>query len=237
MWARSPSFQRLGGGVLERFGIGLLSAFQLAMLSAHKNPNAMKLIKRVRRERRTLTTAFESYHIYSLALSCRNIPGDFAEVGVYEGASAALLCNVKNGKTLHLFDTFEGLPESTAEDRSVHRKNQYSVSFDGVKSYLSPYSDVTFYRGMFPDTAGPVDETQFSFVHFDVDLYQSTLSCLEFFYPRMSACGIILSHDYSILSGVKQAFEEFLDDKPEELVELSTTQCMIIRNLDSSLVV
>jgi hypothetical protein len=46
----------------------------------------------------------------------------------------------------------------------------------------------------------------------------------------MSPCGIILSHDYSILTGVKQAFEEFLADKPEELVELSTTQCMVIRH-------
>ncbi|MCA9214143.1 MAG: class I SAM-dependent methyltransferase [Planctomycetales bacterium] len=229
MWARSRFFQKLGGGILERTAIGALSAFQLAALSSHKNPETMKLIKRVRRERRTLTTAFESYHIHSLAQACRNLKGDFAEVGVYEGASAALICNVKADKTLHLFDTFDGLPESTDPDRSIHKKNQYAVKFDAVRQYLSQYGGVEFYRGMFPETAAAVEEKNFAFVHFDVDLYESTRSCLEFFYQRMTPGGIMLSHDYSILTGVQQAFHEFLRDKPEGLIELNTTQCMVVR--------
>lgn len=69
----------------------------------------------------------------------------------------------------------------------------------------------------------------FSFAHFDVDLYESTLACLDLFYPRMIVGGIMLSHDYSILAGVKQAFHEFLADKPQELIELPSTQCMVIR--------
>ena len=232
MWARSRVFQKMGGGVLERAAIGALSTFQLAALSSHKDPDTMRLIKKVRRERRTLTTAFESYHIHSLGTSCRNIEGDYAEVGVYEGASAALLCDVKGDKTLHLFDTFEGLPESTKEDRAVHKTNQYSVKFEAVKKYLSQFSDVEFYKGMFPATAGPVEAKKFAFVHFDVDLYESTRSCLDFFYQRMSPGGIMLSHDYSILTGVKQAFHEFLADKPEELIELNTTQCMVVRGAE-----
>ncbi len=39
----------------------------------------------------------------------------------------------------------------------------------------------------------------------------------------------MLSHDYSILAGVRQAFAEFLADKPEDLIELPTTQCMVIK--------
>ena len=33
----------------------------------------------------------------------------------------------------------------------------------------------------------------------------------------------------SILAGVKAAFQEFLADKPEPLVELPSTQCMVIK--------
>lgn len=40
------------------------------------------------------------------------------------------------------------------------------------------------YQGIFPDTAGPIRESVFSFAHLDVDTYQSTLSCLEFLYPE-----------------------------------------------------
>jgi hypothetical protein len=39
----------------------------------------------------------------------------------------------------------------------------------------------------------------------------------------------MLSHDYSVLSGVKQAFTEFLADKPEDLIELPSTQCLVIK--------
>jgi hypothetical protein len=60
-------------------------------------------------------------------------------------------------------------------------------------------------------------------------LYEGTRACLEFFYPRMIPGGIMLSHDYSILSGVRAAFEEFMSDKPEGLIELPTTQCMLTK--------
>jgi hypothetical protein len=32
-----------------------------------------------------------------------------------------------------------------------------------------------------------------------------------------------------VLSGVKQAFGEFLADKPEDLIELPSTQCLVIK--------
>jgi hypothetical protein len=66
-------------------------------------------------------------------------------------------------------------------------------------------------------------------VHFDVDLYESTKACLEFFYPRMIVGGVMLSHDYSLLAGVRKAVDEFLQDKPEKPIELPSTQCMIVK--------
>ena len=41
--------------------------------------------------------------------------------------------------------------------------------------------------------------------------------------------GIILTHDYSTLyAGVARAFTDFLRDRPEAVIELPTTQAMII---------
>jgi O-methyltransferase len=39
----------------------------------------------------------------------------------------------------------------------------------------------------------------------------------------------MLSHDYSMLSGVRKAVDEFLATRPEKPIELPSTQCMIVK--------
>ena len=229
MWLRNRRFQKLGGGRLERIGIGLVSGVELLALGGHKGKETVRLIRRIRKERRWLLTAFEAFLVHSIAKAQSKRPGQMAEVGVYEGGSARMLCEAKGNAILHLFDTFEGMPESTDADRSVHRKKQYTCSFDSVQGYLAGYENVFLHKGRFPDTAAEIEDAQFSFAHFDVDLYQSTLDCLTYFYPRMIPGGIVLSHDYSILSGVRKAVDEFFADRPEEVIDLPTTQCMIVK--------
>ena len=45
----------------------------------------------------------------------------------------------------------------------------------------------------------------------------------------MTPGGAMLSHDYSILAGVRKAIDEFLDDKPEKPIEMPSTQCLIVK--------
>jgi hypothetical protein len=70
---------------------------------------------------------------------------------------------------------------------------------------------------------------QFSFVNLDVDLYESTLASLEFFYPRLAKGAILISHDYSTCEGVKRAFDEFFNSRPEPVIALCGSQCLIVR--------
>ena len=231
---KNPYFQRwIGGSWAERLGIRLVSTIEYMILNAHKDSSTLKSIRRTRWERRTLVTFNEAYLVYTLARSISSLPGDIAEVGVYEGSTARLLCELAGEKSVHLFDTFEGLPQgSTATEKIVYGKKskQFRCTLESVQGYLKGFDNVTYYQGLFPDSAADLNpELKFSMVHLDVDLYQSTLSCLQFFYPRMSSGGIILSHDYSVLEGVHRAFHEFLEDKPEQLIELPTTQAMIIK--------
>lgn len=230
MWLRNPRVQRLiGGGFLERFSIGAVAMLELMGLGGHKEPATVKLIRRIRRERRWLVTANEAFMVHSLSRAAAKLPGSMAEVGVYQGGSARMICEAKGDRPLHLFDTFEGMPESSAADNNVHSRGQYACSLESVRKYLSGYSNVHFYQGRFPDGASAIADERFSFVNFDVDLYQSTFDCLKFFYERMLPGGVMLSHDYSILAGVRQAFTEFLADKPEELIELPSTQCLVFK--------
>jgi O-methyltransferase len=225
----SRFLQNLGGGPLERLGINALSRLQLAILGMHKDPDDVRLIRRVRRERQSLVTAFESFLIHALARAHRDVPGAMAEVGVFRGGSAKLICEAKGTTPLHLFDTFAGLPAASACDEPAYVPGQYACSLESVAAYLAGYPAVHFHPGHFPATATTVADLRFSFVHCDVDLYESTTSCLEFFYPRMLSGGVLLSHDYSVLAGVRQAFGEFFANRPEGVIELPTTQCLVIK--------
>lgn len=141
-----------------------------------------------------------------------------------------MICEAKGDRDLHLFDTFEGLPQSDdKDDKQLFRKGQYEANYEEVKQYLAGYANVHIYKGYFPNTAAPINDKFFSFVSLDVDLYESTKKALDFFYSRMSKGGIILSHDYQGAKGVKKAFQEFMKDKPEPIVEIAGNQCLIIK--------
>ncbi len=233
MWLQTNFFQGLAGGYLERMLIQLASVFENLALGLHKNAETLHLIRETRTQRKWLLTSNEAFLIYSLAKAQSKIPGAIAEVGVFEGGSARMICESKGEVTLHLFDTFTGLPPAGEYDACVHRnkKNLYACSLESVQNYLCTFPNVHFHAGIFPHSVGKVPQDEvFSFVHLDVDLYESTLSCLNYFYPRMTPGGVMLSHDYSILHGVRKAFSEFFSDKPEQLIELPTTQCMVLKN-------
>jgi len=152
-----------------------------------------------------------------------NIPGRFAELGVYKGHTAKLIHHYAPERKLHLFDTFSGFTE-----RSVLRENQSTgitvkakefadTSLAGVKSFIQQRNDnVEFHAGFFPESIPPeLLNEQFAFAHLDADLYEPTLAGLEFFYPRMAAGGMLVIHDYNSWFGARKAVDDFLTDKTE----------------------
>jgi O-methyltransferase len=223
---------KLGSKVLQRASsLYLHGSGGYAIFPSHLNSDkALSVIRAIKGENEMLLSDLEALQIYVTALKTEKIPGEIAEVGVYKGGSAKLIREVTQ-KPLHLFDTFEGLPElSPNDDPKSFKSGDCYATLDGVQSYLKGYVNVHFYKGLFPQTADPIRDIRFSFVHFDVDMYESTKSCLEFFYPRMSPGGAIISHDYPGYIGVKKAFDEFFADKPEIIIEtFGTGQALVIK--------
>ena len=172
----------------------------------------------------------EKYTIYSSMKSISKLEGDIAEVGVYKGGSAKILCELKFLKKLYLFDTFQGLPNPTKNDL-VQSSWLSDTSLKSVKDYLSIYENVFYFEGYFPKTTSSTTNKKFCLVHLDTDLYQSTLDSLIYFWPRMVKSGRIISHDYNAkdVGGVKKAFDEFFKDSPEKIIEIADTQVLIIK--------
>jgi len=210
----------------------LATTVQFRLLSFYKDAVVVNLLKTVKNEVDFAFYPYEAFVVYSIAKSQSRLEGQMAEVGVYQGGSAKIICEAKSDRGLHLFDTFTGLPKVSEKDTHFGAKYWEDGGFNNtdeekVRKYLSKYRNVFVHKGLFPDTAEPVRNAKFSFVHLDVDLYQSTIDCLEFFYPRLVQGGIILTHDYHT-NGVKSAFDEFFKNKKIPVIELTGSQCLII---------
>lgn len=186
-----------------------------------------KLSKRVILYKRT------AYVLYKLAKNCSNLEGNYAELGVFKGAGSKFMFEASGRKKQHyLFDTFEGLPESSSIYDKYWKKGDLNESSLEYVKELLPEDNFHFYKGVFPESVKDVPENlEYAFVHIDPDLYQPVLDACEYFYPKMVKGGMMLFDDYGILScrGVKEAADEFFQDKPETPVYLTTGQCLVVK--------
>jgi O-methyltransferase len=189
----------------------------------------LELINEIRKKTELIMTDTEACQIYMTTKLTKKSNGDVAEVGVYKGASAKLICEAKGERSLYLFDTFEGLPKVDKKYDSQFYKGKFASQLTEVKQLLKGYKNVFIFKGLFPDTAEPIKNKVFSFVNLDVDTYSSTKACLDFFYPRMNKGGMIISHDYYYAVGVRKAVDEFFSNKEEVVLGLAGTQCLIVK--------
>lgn len=164
------------------------------------------------------------YSLYHAALMANRLPGDIAECGVWGGGSAYLLLEVTD-KYVHLYDSFEGLPEPEPCDYPTNGSTfgacagKFGIPSgkldEQVRNYLSDYSErFTMYKGWFKDTLPTSPDLQYAMVHLDCDFYQSYKECLEYFVPRIVPGGILVCDEYSFkhLPGAKKAIDEYFGD-------------------------
>jgi O-methyltransferase len=216
----------------ERFGpfLKMWCARNGMVLANYSNGDRKARLRdyvRLKAQGRLLQNPADGCQLINALLATKNVDGDIAEVGTAAGGSARLISQYSNGKTIHVFDTFEGLPKPGKMDAGFV-EGQYRCSLEDVQEYLKGLP-VEFHKGRFPESAGSLQASRFSFVHLDVDLYQSVLDCLGFFYPRLNPGGILVCHDYLHVEGVTQAIAKFFADKPEGPIELIGHQVMVVK--------
>jgi O-methyltransferase len=203
--------------------------FQMSLLHVYRESEAIALIDEAFREADLQMNPLDAYALYSVARMQASIPGSMAEIGMYRGGSAKIICSLKGEKKFYGFDTFEGLPEDRDhEDERWFKAKQYSSEQDAVAAYLSDFREVTLTKGLFPDSGSILDGERLSFVNLDVDLYKGMISSLTFLWEKMSDRGIILLHD-THLGGVKKALTEFLATHRAISFECGCSQAALVR--------
>ena len=149
-------------------------------------------------------------NLQSLYALSQSVPaGDFVEVGVYKGGSAWVLDQsafTRDNCTLHLFDTFSGIPHKGELD-SVNVGEFKDVDLDELRA-LIPSAE--FYVGVFPNTLGEEPE-QIAFAHIDCDQYDGCHAAITCLWPRIVPGGIMAFDDYPF-AGIKKAIHDFFGD-------------------------
>lgn len=157
--------------------------------------------------------------LHAREIEARKIPGDVAELGVYQGAFAAEINRLFPERRLWLFDTFEGFHardlaiEAERTGVKTQRRSFADTTMELVRDRLPYPEKARFVKGYFPDILEGLNLNKpcFALVSLDPDLYEPTLEGLRYFYPRLAAGGRILIHDYTScqFEGVKMAVDEY----------------------------
>jgi hypothetical protein len=162
------------------------------------------------------------------------IPGDLAECGVWRGGSMQAVARTllqlgAAHRALHLYDTFEGMPEPAAVDRRLHgrpaaelmesgpkaRTVKAAASLEDVREGMAetgyPADLVHFHPGLVEETIPAHAPDRLALLRLDTDWYESTRHELEHLYDRLEPGGVLIIDDYDYWEGSRKAVDEFLE--------------------------
>jgi O-methyltransferase len=161
----------------------------------------IKLYEKVRGN--TLIDVYRLYELYELAGSPAASAGDFLEVGVWRGGSAAIIgtrAQLFPDAKLWLADTFSGVPQAPSSHDTLYQGGEHAdTSIGEVQRVLRDCGVLNYeiLQGLFPkDTGSTVADRTFRFAHIDVDSYESASQTFDWVWPRMVVGGLVIFDDY-----------------------------------------
>lgn len=183
----------------------------------------------------------------SLTAAFRKIPGCVIECGVWRGGMMAGIAEVMGPeRNYFLFDSFEGLPpakEIDGQSAIDWQKDVHSPTyFDNCRAEMewaekamkrSGVPDYKLVKGWFSDTVPAFElKEQIAVLHLDGDWYDSTMVCLEHFFPKLAKGGLIILDDYYAWDGCSKALHDYLSANklPEKIVRAYTSGCYLIKH-------
>jgi len=175
------------------------------------------------------TTVSEAIYILQWLHQSLRVDGDICEFGVAQGATSRLMAaeiRPLEDRKLWLFDSFEGLPAPTAEDKLIHdifklgSMDRYRGTMASPESLVMeklagiefPRERTKIKKGWIKDTvkSGELPE-QVAFAYLDFDFYEPIKDGLSFIDSLMPVGGGIVVDDYGFFSeGAQLAVDQFV---------------------------
>lgn len=166
-----------------------------------------------------------------------NVPGAIVECGVWRGgamgAAALTLKSLGETRDIYLFDTFEGMPAPTPEDKTFGGSDAMSeflqkrtgedrsdwclASLEDVQANLTALGldsgSFHFVKGLVEDTLpAQAPQGEIAILRLDTDWYKSTKHEMEHLFPKLVTGGVLIIDDFGDWIGARQAVLEYLNE-------------------------
>lgn len=140
------------------------------------------------------------WRVYTLcwaAKSCINLPGDFMDVGCYDGRTVEIMrryCEFDSksapDKIWYLYDMFDNPPDEAK--KSGHGPEL----FDRVSATFAPFGNFRVIKGAVPGTFEQGLPEKVAFAQLDLNVAGPELAALEIIHARMVPGGMIIFDDF-----------------------------------------
>jgi len=187
------------------------------------------------------------YELYKMVL---DIPGAIVECGVFKGASLIRFATFRNlfgnpfSKKIIGFDTFDKFPETNFQpdkelrQRGIETAGKHSISKQQLMDILKHKKTEQFVELVEGDITKTVpeylnshQELKISLLNLDVDIYEPSVTILEYLYPRIVKGGILILDDYEVYPGETKAVDDYFKDKNVKIHKFPfcMTPCYVIK--------
>jgi O-methyltransferase len=151
-----------------------------------------------------------------------DVLGEVVELGCYVGTTSLFLQRMltNSGKTLHVYDSFAGLPPKVAADASPVGEQFKQGELAANKAQLIKYFKQAglplpvIHKCWFEQLTVADTPDHISFAFLDGDFYTSILASLNVVWPKLTPGAVVIVDDYhtEALPGVQQAIKEWSRD-------------------------
>lgn len=179
-------------------------------------------------------------------IRAKKVAGDVVEAGVAAGGGVLpvifyLACTGDlDSRTVHLFDTWDGLLPTSSSGDLGFKKGSYHMSYDGFQRNIERYAQVyrekvlqnallriarpsststwkevmthvNTVKGFFADTMpGTLKNRKLSLLMCDGDMYSSTKDCMSAAAQKVTSGGAVYNDDYYTFEGCHRAVNEYI---------------------------
>lgn len=160
---------------------------------------------------------------YLKLLRANSTKATTAEFGVFRGQTSMMMTKVldRPDDQHHIFDSFEGLSESTKFDKETSSSfGDMSPDMAHIRSLLP---NAHLHRGWIPRELPDLDE-KIDFAHVDLDLHEPVSGALKWIYERRVPGSAIIVDDYSgKWPGCVKAVDDFVKENAKNIAFAADT--------------
>lgn len=168
---------------------------------------------------------------YELFKIAQQVKGDIVECGVFKGASLIRfamyrkLFEENSSRKIIGFDSFGEFPDTDFEpDKKMREDFIKGSGAEGIEtgqliSILESKEcsdNVELVKGdinkTIPEYAGKNPDIEIALLNLDVDVYEPSVTVLEYFYPRLVKGGVLILDDYKVFPGETKAVDDYFSD-------------------------